>query len=205
MGPITAALGILSEAELSDNRVSGRQPNAGTVTHRDREWTGFQGCGLFRLGGVNMRISVKAFVILAVCLAAARGAKAIDMSQPFVAVTAPRTPVNLGEVCGPNLKEVGAKFNAHVVANCPYHISASFDGLRHQNRRIAISPKHMTVTINGRQVPVGTGRVPIAARGPTPRGGVDVPVELQVGVKAKASYPAGRYNGTLVITITAGF
>lgn len=152
-----------------------------------------------------MRILAKTCVILAVCLGATRGARAVDPSLPFVAVTVPRGPVNLGEVCGPNLKEVGARFDAHVVANCPYHISASFDGLRHQSRKVAISPKHMTVMINGREVPVGTGRVPIASQGPTPRGGVDVPVELQVGVKAKASYPAGRYNGTLVITITAGF
>jgi hypothetical protein len=152
-----------------------------------------------------MRILAKTCVILAVCLVATKGARAIDTSRPFVAVTVPRTPVNLGEVCGPNLNEVAAKFNARVVANVPYHISASFGGLQHQIQKVAISPQHMTVLINGREVPIGTGSVPIASQGPTPRGGVDVPVELQVGVKAKAFYPAGRYKGTIVLTVTAGF
>jgi len=31
-----------------------------------------------------------------------------------------------------------------------------------------------------------------------------VPVELQVGVKGLEHYPAGQYNGMLVITVMAG-
>jgi len=113
-------------------------------------------------------------------------------------------PLYLGEVYGPGLKEVGARVTAHVVANHPYHVLASFDGLRHERSRTEISPTHMTATVNGKSVPIGTGRVPILSQGPTPPGGVDVPIELQLGVKAMASYPAGRYSGTLMITITAG-
>ena len=36
MGPVIGESWILSEAELSDNWVSGLQPNAGTVTHQGR-------------------------------------------------------------------------------------------------------------------------------------------------------------------------
>jgi hypothetical protein len=151
-----------------------------------------------------------------VCLAATQVAEAdgwlgkrrprreIDRSQPFVAVRVPREPVHLGEVYGPNLKQVGANLNARVVANWPYHVSASFQGLTHENRRTTISPQHMTVVINGTNVPIGTQRVPIASGGPTPRGGVDVPIELQVGVKGMHLYPAGRYRGNLVITVAPG-
>jgi hypothetical protein len=210
-----------------------------------------QGCGLFQLGGDDMRMLAKTCVILAVCLAmtgsamAGRGSKrsvatgsavdartaqrakaverlrplimsgydpsgsgedeqAAEQSAPFVALLVPGKPLYLGEVYGPGLKEVGAQVNAHVVANCPYHILVSFDGLRHERSRVEISPKHMTATVNGKSVPIGVGRVPVASQGPTPPGGVDVPIELQLGVKSMAMYPAGRYGGTLVLTVTAG-
>lgn len=151
-----------------------------------------------------MRTLAKTCTILAVCLVMTGGAKAIDTSMPYVAVSIPKKPLYLGEVCGPALKEVGAQVTAHVEANIPYHISASFDGLRHQGSRVAISPKHLTATINGKDLPIGTSRVPVVSQGPTPRGGVNIPLDLQVGVKPVASYPAGRYRGTLVITVTPG-
>lgn len=155
-------------------------------------------------GGDDMRTLAKICSILTVCLVAAPGAKAIDTSMPYVAVSIPEKPLYLGEVCGPNLKEVGAQVTAHVEANIPYHISASFGGLRHQRTNVAISPKHLTATINGKDLPIGDYRVPIVSEGPTPRGGVNIPLDLQVGVKPLASYPAGRYRGTLVITVTPG-
>ena len=151
-----------------------------------------------------MQNVAKTCVILVVCLVAAGGAKAVDPSLPFVMLRIPREPLHLGEVSGPNLKEVAAKVTAHVVANCPYYISASFPGLEHQRSRVTISPKHMTVKVNDRDVPIGTGHVTIASQGPTPYSGVEIPIELQVGVTAAALYPAGRYRGSLVITVTAG-
>lgn len=151
-----------------------------------------------------MRVLAKACSVLTVCLAMAASAKAIDRSQPYVVVRISDKPLNLGEVSGPNLKEVGAKVTARVEANIPYHISASFNGLRHQTKNVAISPKHLTATLNGREMPIGGGRVPIASQGPTPRGGVEIPLAFQVGVKAMASYPAGRYRGALMITVTPG-
>ena len=78
-----------------------------------------------------MRILAKTCAILAVCLLTAGGAKAVDFSKPFVMVSLPNKPLNLGEVYGPNLKEVGAQVTARVVANVPFHVLVSFDGLRH--------------------------------------------------------------------------
>ena len=144
-------------------------------------------------------------VSVVVFLAMASSASAIDMSMPFVKISTSGKPLHLGTVWGPGLKQVGARFSARVVANCPYHLDASFGGLRHEAGKGAISPRHLSVMINGKAVPVGAGKVPIAhSYRPTSAGGVDVPVELQVGVRGLASYPAGRYNGILVITVTAG-
>jgi hypothetical protein len=126
------------------------------------------------------------------------------MTQPYVAVSIPNKPLYLGEVWGPGVKEVGAELTAHVVANCPYRIMASFEGLRHRKSRTQISAEDMTVAINGKEVPVGTKRVPVAVQGPTPRSGVSVPIDLQVGVTGLTTYPAGRYAGTLVITVMPG-
>lgn len=152
-----------------------------------------------------MRFLAKTCVILAVCLVATRGAKAVDWSQPFVAVKVPREPIFLGEMYESNLKQSVVRIGAHVVANCPYHILASFDGLRHQAYGVSIAPKDLSVTINGKPVPVGMARVPIASGAPTRRGGDDVPIEIQVGMRTIQCYPAGRYKGTIMITITAGY
>lgn len=151
-----------------------------------------------------MRILAKACTILVVSLVTTQAAQAIDPSLPFVAVSVPQKPLYLGEVYGPALKETGGRVVAHVVANCPYHISASFSGLRHQASKIVMSPKHLTASINGKPVAIGAGCVPIVSKGPTPRGGVNVPIDLQVGVKAVPLYPAGQYSGTLVLKVTAG-
>jgi hypothetical protein len=156
------------------------------------------------IGGDDMRILAKTCAIFAVCLVLAEGASAFDPSRPFVMVSIPDKPLNLGMVCGPTLKQVGAGVTARVVANCPYVISASFTGLRHERRNVAISSEHLSAAINGKQLPIGNGSVVVAAQGPTPRKGVDIPLDLQIGVKTVASYPAGRYGGNLVIKVTAG-
>jgi hypothetical protein len=152
-----------------------------------------------------MRFLAKTCVVLAVCLVMTQRAKAIDWSEPFVAITVSREPLYLGDVYESNLKDLVARVDAHVVANCPFHILASFDGLRHQVHNVVIAPKDLTASINGKPVPVGAERVPIVSQGPTPHNGVDVPIELQVGVRTIQCYPAGRYSGTVTITITAGY
>jgi hypothetical protein len=147
----------------------------------------------------------KTCVIIAVCFVTADMAAAVGPFQPFVKVTVPSDPLYLGEVVGPGLQQIGSRVTAHVVANCPYHIEASFLGLQNSKGAAAISPKHLSVKINGREAPVGQGRVTIAqSNRPTASCGEDVPVDLQVGVVGSAKYPAGQYRGTLVITVMAG-
>lgn len=163
----------------------------------------------------------KSFVIVAACLVMADGVVAanrvtpfgsallppvpVNLEMPFVSVSLPNAPVYVGQVWGPGVQRAGAKLVARVTANCPYHVEASFQGFQHGKGGGAISPRHLSVAINGKQVPVGTGRVAIAqASKPTPAGGVDVPVDLQLGVTGLTSYPAGRYNGALVIRVMAG-
>jgi hypothetical protein len=93
---------------------------------------------------------------------------------------------------------------ARVVANCPYNLSASFEGLKHEQGKAVIAAKDMAVTINGRAVPSGKVRVPIVTNGhATSPSGADVPIDLQVAVKGLVSYPAGQYGGALVLTIMA--
>jgi hypothetical protein len=158
------------------------------------------------LGGNKMWNLAKMCAIVAGCLVATGTASAVNPLMPFVMVKAPAEPLHLGEAYGPGTKHLSGRVMARVVANCPYHIEASFEGLRHEQGKAAISAKHMSVAINGRKVPVGTGRrVPIVTSRDSTRGnGVDVPIELQVGIDGLASYPAGRYSGILVITVTAG-
>jgi hypothetical protein len=155
----------------------------------------------------------KSSAVIAVYLAATGIASAvgmpgmprIDMTKPFVAVKVPEVPLHLGDTYGPDLKRLEGQVVARVTANCPYHLLASFAGLRHQEGKATIAPKDMAVTINGKAVAVGKDRVPIVSSGsPTPRGGINVPIELQVAVKGLGHYPAGRYGGTLVLTIMAG-
>ena len=152
-----------------------------------------------------MRNLAKTCAIVAVCLAVADVATAVSQYEPFVRVTVPREPLRLGEVARPGLQQIRSRLTAHVVANCPYHIEASFQGLRHEKGMAVIPPKHLSVAINGKATPVGKGRVTVAqSRRPTTSVGDDVPVDLQVGVTNLPLYPAGRYSGTLVITVMAG-
>ena len=151
-----------------------------------------------------MKNLAKIFAIVVGCLAMADVASAIDPSLPFVTVSLPRRPVNVGVVWGPGTRRVGAQFVARVVANCPYHIDASFQGFTHERGGGIMDPKHLLVAINGTEVPVGAGRATVAqSPRPTPSGGVDVPVDLQMRVSGLASWKAGRYSGALVIRVMA--
>jgi hypothetical protein len=117
----------------------------------------------------------------------------------------PKEPLALGEVGNWLDHKFGAHLVAHVIANCPYHLSAGFQSLVHENSGVPIAPKDLSVTINGKQVPLGTARTCIVSSDKaTSAGGVDVPIDLEVRVASMISYPAGRYRGTLVIAVMAG-
>ncbi len=146
----------------------------------------------------------KTYAMVAVCLTATGIASAIIRPRPFVSLTIPSKALDLGEVHGPGSKQLMARVTARVVSNCPYRVEASFRGLKHERGQAALSGSDMSVAINGREVPQGNRRVLVAtSQKPALGKGVNVPIELKVGMKGSASYPAGRYGGTLLITVMA--
>lgn len=157
------------------------------------------------LGGKEMWSLAKTYAMVAACLAVTGIASAVHPPRPFVSLSIPSKPLDLGEVYGPGSKQLTAKVTARVVSNCSYRVEASFQGLKHERGKVALSAANMSVAINGREVPVGNRRVLVAtSQKPALGKGVDVPIELRVGMKGSAFYPAGRYGGTLMITVMAG-
>ncbi len=136
---------------------------------------------------------------------AARMRLAAGRPGPVAVVSAPQTPLCFGKVVGPGPVRLKAETTVRVSANCPFRLMASFQGLvGGAADRIAIPPKQMKVTINGKEVPVGTQFVPIATGGPTPPAGVDVPVVVEIRTAGASTYPAGQYGGNLAFTVRGG-
>lgn len=136
-------------------------------------------------------------------LAAVPPAPPLPRPQPFVRVSVPDAPMDLGCVWSSGAYQAGAKVNIRVAANCPYQIEASLKDLRHKGGKGALTSKQTTVLINGKQTTLG-GRVTIVKSGvPTPPSGEDVSVGLQVSVNNFVECPAGQYGGTLVLTVMA--
>lgn len=156
-----------------------------------------------------MKHLAKTCVIVTAFLAVADAAWALDipvsMPEPFVSVSVQREPVNLGTVWGPGQYWVAAQLSARVVANCPYHVAASFETFRHVKGKAVIAAKDLTVAINNQEIPVGKGRATIASSSkPTSAAGTDVPLGLLVKVNGADRYPQGSYRGALVIVVMAG-
>jgi hypothetical protein len=120
-------------------------------------------------------------------------------------VSAPQTPLYFGKVAGPGPTRLKAETTAKVVANCPFRLMASLRGLvGGATDKVAIPPKQMKVTINGKEVPIGTEFVGIATGGPTPPVGVDVPIVIEIKTAGVLAYPAGQYEGNLALTVRGG-
>lgn len=157
----------------------------------------------------------KICAMVAICLGTTSGAGAVTpprangprggLFKPTAVVSAPNTPLQFGKVSGPGPTQLKAQTTAHVVANCPFQLTASFQGLvEAAGKKIAIPPTQMAVKINDKEVPIGTDRVLIATGGPTPPAGVDVPVVIVMEMKGVSSYRAGRYGGNLVLAVKTG-
>jgi hypothetical protein len=162
-------------------------------------------------GGNEMRSLAKMSAVVALCCGAAAGAWAaggpgpmgpvVPSPQPYAAVAVPRAPLYFGMVSGLGPRRLKATMPARVLANHPYRLAASFRGLTQQVGQGALAPGDLTVTINGREVPVGPQWVDIAAGDRTPITGAEVPIVIEITVKGPAFYPAGRYGGNLVLSI----
>jgi hypothetical protein len=137
--------------------------------------------------------------------AAGRPSPGLFRRRPVAVVAVPQTPLSFGRVGGAGPIQLKAQTTAHVAANCPFRLMASFQGfVGGMTERAALPPKVTKVTINGKDVPVGTEFVEIATGGPTPPVGVDVPIEVEIKTAGALTYPAGQYGGNLTITVRGG-
>jgi len=140
-------------------------------------------------------------------------------AKPFVSISVKPDKLDLGII--PHRDSLPAKLEAHIVANCPHQVRASFApfawqrdrvSIRQRGRvsirqrgRVSIRPEDMSVVINGVDVPIAGAKVPIISSvKPTPPGGVDVPVDMKFSLANAVRYPAGPYEGTLTFTVMAG-
>ncbi|MDI6448317.1 hypothetical protein [Anaerobaca lacustris] len=152
-----------------------------------------------------MRNLAKTFVVFAACLAVSDAASAMNMASPFVSVSFQGAPAKLGTVWGPAPRSFQVQLWARVVANCPYHVAATFESFRHEKGKAVISAADLSVAVNGQEVPIEKGRVAVAhSPRPTSLAGEDVGLNLLVKVKGAERYPQGRYGGALVITVMPG-
>jgi hypothetical protein len=126
----------------------------------------------------------------------------INFDEPFISISVKPDKINLGMVSPVSFKNVPAKLEAHVIANCPHQVKATFEPFRREDSGVTIRPEHTAVEINGINVPVAGSGVPIVSSvNPTPPGGVDVPVNVKFSARGLLLYPAGPYRGCIVLTI----
>ncbi len=160
-----------------------------------------------------MRNLAKTFVWVTACLAVTASASGatvppnmlVNPSMPFVSVSMQQEPVEIGTFYGPGAKSSLFQLYAHVVANCPYHVAASFQSFKHVHGKAVISAKDLSVAVNNKPIPIGAGRASVVhSPKPTPLSGVEVPLALLVKVQGMDRYPQGPYRGALVITVMAG-
>jgi hypothetical protein len=123
--------------------------------------------------------------------------------EPYVSLSFTPDKIDLGIVSPAGFKNMPVKLEAHIVANCPHQVRASFEPFKSRDTNISISPDQTTVEINGKNIPTTSSGVPIltSAR-PTPPEGVEVPVDIKFSARGLLLYPAGPYKGSVVLTIT---
>lgn len=123
--------------------------------------------------------------------------------KPFVAMSITPDELDLGVVGQSGPDGLSGRLTARIVANCPYHVEASF--AQFTGKGGSILPEHTSMVINGKNVAVGGAAVSVASSSrPTPIKGVDVRVDLKVAVDRAFVYRAGAYEGTVTFTIMPG-
>ncbi len=126
----------------------------------------------------------------------------IISDKPYVGISFTPESIDLGTVSPTGFKDIPAKLEARIIANCPHQIKASFKPFKSVGSDISIKPEDTSVEINGVKIPVDSSSVSIigSAR-PTPPEGIGVPFDIKFGARALLLYPAGPYKGSLVLTI----
>lgn len=125
------------------------------------------------------------------------GARAALCAQPyplqqFVDISVP-TQIDLGSVTPSGQQTFNSTVKAHIAANCPYHIDASIGAFTNSA---------------GNLIPVERTKVEVVPPSSwlkgTPIGGIDVNIKLKFTIDIEFSDPAGKYTGSVVLTITPG-
>jgi len=163
-------------------------------------------------GDKTMKKVVMICVIAIVWCALATSAQAVRPvtspmvvpAKPFVSISFKPDKLDLGTIPPAAHGSLPAKLEAHIIANRPHQVKASLEPFEQKRSRVSIRPKDMSVVINGVDVPIAGAKVPIiSSLKPTPRGGVDVPVDVKFSLASPLLYPAGSYEGTLIFTVMA--
>ena len=124
--------------------------------------------------------------------------------KPCATVHVDTESIKLGRISTVGGQTTPATIEAHIVANCPHHVTVSFMPFRHIRSGFQIDAAETSVIINGETVSVGGHGVTIVSSPlPTPKEGVKIPVELEVGLGSPMRYLAGKYKGILTFTIAA--
>jgi hypothetical protein len=122
--------------------------------------------------------------------------------EPYVGISVTPDHLNLGIVPPIGFKDLLAKLKAHVVANCPHQVEASFEPFKGEEYNATIRPEHTVIEINGVEIPVDSSGVSIISSvNPTPPEGVDVSVDIKFSVRDLVLYPAGKYKGAIILTV----
>jgi hypothetical protein len=125
---------------------------------------------------------------------------------PFASVAITPSEIDLGMIRFPGLDKSGTptKLKARIVANCSHYVAVSFGGFTHTHDGDRIPDENVTVMVNGISIPVGGRGIPIVdSLKPTPKEGVEIPVDVEFGLKRWVSYPSGKYRGILAFTVAA--
>ena len=77
--------------------------------------------------GDKMKRVLRACMILVVCFALAPSVKAEVLVAPFVEISVNTEEIDLGILRYANVDNMKAKLKAHIVANCPHIVEASFE------------------------------------------------------------------------------
>jgi len=127
----------------------------------------------------------------------------VFLDEPFVEFSVKPDRIDLGMVPTTGRGSSRAELEAHIVANYPYQIKASFTPFKQERGHYSIKPKHISAKLNGKNVLIGGTAVPIIrSEKATPDGGLSFPVDVKLSLSNAVMYPAGPYKGTLIFTIT---
>jgi hypothetical protein len=118
----------------------------------------------------------------------------------YAKVSAPKSALVFSEVAGAEGKLLRATITAHVTANRPYVLGASFPCLIFVSSQKTIPLSELVVKINGKGV-TAAGYAVVQSGAATSSGGLDIPVTIEVSLRNSQMFGAGAYSGSLALAV----